>query len=654
MVSIRRDWNHTANIKRRWDVLKGKTKSFIVSLLTIVFMAALIASGTLAWLSDRERIDSEFQSGILNIDIESKTALSFSNLRPLTLAQHDGELVRAQDGAVENRNREGDDPIPSYFQPVTVINSGTLPARIQISLADAEIPDGCQVENIVANGQGGVTRDGMIACGNELKEALKIYIYEDIAGEWVRIEGVNLNEATLENGEVPVYSPETALGANKSVDYVIGAHLPETVGNEFQAKHYHGYLYIGAGQTDEGADIGGPGGSTTPAPATPTPVEPTPTPGGPAEPDQPGECPIGAQSHIIYTPEDLNNVRNHRGCNFVIANDLDLSEDANTQSWIPIGEASRTTDYLTGSISVNASNPFGGTLDGGGHTIYGLRINSSVQDGTGLFGSSAGTVKNLSISDANVSGRSTAGILVGYNGGTVENCTTSGTLYSNRIFGGGLVGYNGVGASIRRCSSSAYVGGSTIQSGYNPETNIQGGLVGFNEGDIEACHTTGDVNMNVTQRTLSDADYMTSISGGLHFDTIGGLVGENGGLVTNCYSTGSVRGYNKVGGLIGYNWGTLNHCYTISRVYSYKTYSHPSVGQIEGSSLDVNSVFFIKGRYYSCSNGTGGFSTPYTGWDNDTYRGRGKTETELKASSLYSGWDESIWQIADGSFPTLK
>ena len=249
--------------------MKGKTKSFIVSLLTIVFMAALIASGTLAWLSDRERIDSEFQSGILNIDIESKTALSFSNLRPLTLAQHDGELVRAQDGAVENRNREGYDPIPSYFQPVTVINSGTLPARIQISLADAEIPDGCQVENIVSNGQGGVTRDGMTACGNELKEALKIYIYEDIAGEWVRIEGVNLNEATLENGEVPVYSPETALGANKSVDYVIGAHLPETVGNECQAKHYHGYLYIGAGQTDEGADIGGPGGSTTPAPATP-------------------------------------------------------------------------------------------------------------------------------------------------------------------------------------------------------------------------------------------------------------------------------------------------------------------------------------------------------------------------------------------------
>lgn len=157
-------------------------------------------------------------------------------------------------------------PYHPNFQPVTVINSGTLPARIQISLADAEIPDGCQVENIVSNGQGGVTRDGMTACGNELKEALKIYIYEDIAGEWVRIEGVNLNEATLENGEVPVYSPETALGANKSVDYVIGAHLPETVGNECQAKHYHGYLYIGAGQTDEGADIGGPGGSTTPAP----------------------------------------------------------------------------------------------------------------------------------------------------------------------------------------------------------------------------------------------------------------------------------------------------------------------------------------------------------------------------------------------------
>lgn len=283
-------------------------------------MAALIASGTLAWLSDRERVESGYQSGVLNIDIESGAALDFSNLRPLTLAQHDGELVRAQDGTVENMNHEGYDPIPSYFQPITVINSGTLPARIQISLADDEIPDGCQVENIVANGRGGVTRDGVTSCGNELKEVLKIYIYEDIQGEWVRIEGVNLNEATLESGEVPVYTPETALGANDSIGYVIGAHLPETVGNEYQAKHYHGYLYIGAGQTDEGADIGGHGGGTTPSPATPTPGEPTPTPGGPVEPDQPGECPIGAKSHIIYTPDDLNNVRDHRGCNFVIAN----------------------------------------------------------------------------------------------------------------------------------------------------------------------------------------------------------------------------------------------------------------------------------------------------------------------------------------------
>lgn len=90
--------------------------------------------------------------------------------------------------------------------------------------------------------------------------------------------------------------------------------------------------------------------------------------------------------------------------------DIDLENAA----WTPLG---------------NSTTQFNGTFDGQGHTIKNLKIEEAVtgvggNEAVGLFAWSNGTIKDLTIDGANVSGSHWVGTLVGYlAAGTVENCT---------------------------------------------------------------------------------------------------------------------------------------------------------------------------------------------------------------------------------------
>ena len=119
-----------------------KNKSFWILLILIVVTGAMLASGTFAWLMDTERIDADFQAGVLDIELGQSAGLEFQNLRPLSLAQFEAEFG----AAYENVNTEGFDPAPVYFRPVTVNNTGTLPARITISVVNQGAPSGCRVK----------------------------------------------------------------------------------------------------------------------------------------------------------------------------------------------------------------------------------------------------------------------------------------------------------------------------------------------------------------------------------------------------------------------------------------------------------------------------------------------------------------------------
>ena len=222
-------------------------KKLVLSLASIAVVLTMIAGITMAWFTDTEKVNANFNAGVLDISIsdgrnEAIEALNFDNLRPLKdLEALDAELVQSVDEngnlVLANANTTGFDPVPVYFNQFTVKNEGTLPAQIKISVEDGVIPEGCQMDNIVANDFGGVMvgDPAQIDCDNGLKDVVEVYLYELDAetGKYVRTQKVDPAKVT----------------------YVVGAYLPSTVGNEYQGKHYHAQVRVDAAQADVGAQF---------------------------------------------------------------------------------------------------------------------------------------------------------------------------------------------------------------------------------------------------------------------------------------------------------------------------------------------------------------------------------------------------------------
>ena len=136
----------------------------------------------------------------------------------------------------------------------------------------------------------------------------------------------------------------------------------------------------------------------------------------------------------------------------------------------------------------NNSNRFKGTFDGNGDnfTISNLTINTSGKSYLGLFGYvNGGTVKNVKLVNANVTGNVYVGGLVGYNyGGTVENCFVNATVAGNTFVGGSnntrvyLLTLNGVevsGETVNINGTTYYKGGevtATAKTGYVVDSTI--------------------------------------------------------------------------------------------------------------------------------------------------------------------------------------
>lgn len=243
--------------------MNSRTKKIAFSSVSVLVVLAMLVGITMAWFTDTEKTNANFHAGVLNIEVTpgqpdpETNAMEFTNLRPMQLDAFQAELGEN----FANVTTEGFDPVPKYFHPVTVKNAGTLPAQIVLSMEDFGACEN-KIANVVDNGSGGVKQDGEIGCAEAytLKDVLQIFVYEktlDDKGnvQWVRAEGVDLNPENG-TGSMQTYTIENPLGAGESADYVIAGYLPQTVGNDYQAKHFHANFVVTAGQADNGADIG--------------------------------------------------------------------------------------------------------------------------------------------------------------------------------------------------------------------------------------------------------------------------------------------------------------------------------------------------------------------------------------------------------------
>ena len=111
------------------------------------------------------------------------------------------------------------------------------------------------------------------------------------------------------------------------------------------------------------------------------------------------------------------------------------------------------------------SHSFGGSFHGNGHTVSGIRIYRSGDtldkgdSSLALFGyASGGSVRDVVVADANVSGYAYCGGVVGYNGAIVTNCLAFNVRVAGRAASsaGAVAGYHDTNPSASRLLSNHY------------------------------------------------------------------------------------------------------------------------------------------------------------------------------------------------------
>ena len=243
--------------------------------------------------------------------------------------------------------------------------------------------------------------------------------------------------------------------------------------------------------------------------------------------EDPGYTIEGDGSYTVTTADGLlawnEAVQKDMTPNCTLADNIDLTG----KDWTPIG--------------TSFGNSYTGTFDGNGKTITGLTVTGSDRY-TGLFGFIKGTVKNVVLTEINITSGTFVGGVAGWSfGGNIENCSVSGSVSGSDV--GGVVGYQ-QGGSITGCSSSATVKGTQRAGGVAGATNSGATLT--------ACYATGDVTVE---------------NDGTSNAWAGGVVGSNAySTVIACYAAGNVSGTGSgtihVGGVTGENFdGTLTACY---------------------------------------------------------------------------------------------
>lgn len=257
----------------------------------------------------------------------------------------------------------------------------------------------------------------------------------------------------------------------------------------------------------------------------------------------------------------------------VLTSNIDLSET----EWTPIGYYSSYSDCVF----------YGGTFDGGGHTVSGLSIDTDKQYQALIGYTKGAVVKNLTVNGvvktSAASSSYAAGIVAYGNPVTIENCTNNADISSaaKGYLAGVTAGTTG-GSKLINCTNNGNISGCGDYVG-----GIAGSATGSSSAgitEIRNCFNTGSITNHGTPSSYS---YSTggiagSISGtsaitmcgntGNVSSTLkrtGGIVGSLGGSVEKSFNTGSIIGTYGTGGIAGDaadKAASLNACYNIGSV----------------------------------------------------------------------------------------
>lgn len=291
---------------------------------------------------------------------------------------------------------------------------------------------------------------------------------------------------------------------------------------------------------------------------------------------------------ITYNEDGLRKwAEEHSSDSCTIIADISL-----TSPWTPVG---------------SEETPYNGMFRGNGHTISGLRVTGN-EDHSGLFKviGGSGSVSDLIITGAEISGSGYDGIVAGENLGTISSVTVSGTVSESGIAGGGIAGRNR--GTIMSCSSSASAKGN----------GDVGGITGVNYGTVKDCTASGTLSgeytiggiagLNTDGAVISSCSFTGKVTDGYYAGGIagcndvksriekssfsgtvedpdwyiGGIAGLNSqeSEILECTSSGSISGRDEAGGITGYNF--------LGSVYACSFSGHISSNTIVGGIAGLN------------------------------------------------------------------
>ena len=238
---------------------------------------------------------------------------------------------------------------------------------------------------------------------------------------------------------------------------------------------------------------------------------------------------ISSTQGLDWLAQYVNSGNNCSGLFFQLGGNIAYTY---TNAWNVVSEENNYT--AIGSDG----HPFQGTFDGQGYTVSGIRIYKS-GDGVsdrhlGLFGlvENGGTVRNVNLADARITGYRNVGGIVGnaLTNSTVEDCTVDAnvcfhTVQSSAMYHGGIVGYSN--GSVFRCISRATL---TIADNLT-DLSYYGGIAGYHSiGNLTDCIAEGVVIPAVSSR--------------------GAILGKNGGSYSwNYYRSCTVAGVANATGV---------------------------------------------------------------------------------------------------------
>ncbi len=234
-----------------------------------------------------------------------------------------------------------------------------------------------------------------------------------------------------------------------------------------------------------------------------------------------GHAGTEADPYIIYNKDQLNQLATRvNGGNDYSGKYIKLADDitySHTTDW---NDATSTEVNFTPIGTFSGAYYFKGTFDGDGHIISGIRAKTYFQ-GTGLFGIvRGGTIKNVTLSDARISGGHEVGGIVGNIdqdkasgiSGIIKNCHVTNTV---AIHGaekyatdhGGIVGIVYAGATVSGCVSAATLTIKELTGSCN-----YGGIVGQLKGNLQNC-----IAIDATINGLSPVGAIVGLNNGGSF-----------------------------------------------------------------------------------------------------------------------------------------